>query len=416
MYDPYAEFTKHILPNGLEVHHVFWDRPWVVVEIVVHSGSREDPVEMPGLAHFVEHVVSKNIPNRELDQSRRFFKTCGGQFGLGRTSYLSTKYDFRVPSDIATFSEALEIVGSMLFEARIKNDVDQQRKIINREFSVEYPILQRLGWEMGTRKVLFRGHRLETWVGTLGRPESFLSTTEADLQGFYDKHYVPANISLVFVGGLSAKDIITLLENSPFGMQKSGTRNQIPKPFNQIPIVEDRSRTIKLSDYFNFKVDVAGYNASWTFPIDFPRQTFRVFDQMFREITFNEIREKRGMTYDMSFDYVDFQDIREYSVGVKVSSSDMPRIHELIRDCISMIPLRPDLFDEVVKSTTQQCLMVDVSGSDLASNCSHRLSLDHKIITTQDMWNELHKVRFDQMAEAAALLSSLRQYTFITCP
>ncbi|KKP80963.1 MAG: hypothetical protein UR80_C0013G0008 [Parcubacteria group bacterium GW2011_GWB1_35_5] len=50
MYDPYADFVKHVLANGLEVHSVSWDRPWIGMEIVVHSGGREDPVTIPGLA------------------------------------------------------------------------------------------------------------------------------------------------------------------------------------------------------------------------------------------------------------------------------------------------------------------------------------------------------------------------------
>lgn len=89
MYDPYADFKKTVLPNGLEVHSQFWERPWIGVEIVVHSGAREDPVEMPGLAHFVEHAVSKNIPNWEYDQSKEFFETCGGGAGFGSTNYAS---------------------------------------------------------------------------------------------------------------------------------------------------------------------------------------------------------------------------------------------------------------------------------------------------------------------------------------
>ena len=72
MYDPYAEFTKHVLPNELEVHSIFWDRPWIGMEIVVHSGGREDPVVMPGLAHFVEHVVNRNIPGMEYDKAKEF--------------------------------------------------------------------------------------------------------------------------------------------------------------------------------------------------------------------------------------------------------------------------------------------------------------------------------------------------------
>jgi zinc protease len=253
MYDPYTEFTKTVLENGLEVHSVFWARPWINMEIVVHSGGREDPVEMPGLAHFVEHVVSQNIPNWGFDQSKEFFETCGGRAEFGSTNYLSTRYRFCVPADPVIFREALAIFGSMLLGARIERDVERERKVISCEFNGRYPFRKRLDWDMCIRRALFKGHRLETWNRPLGRPEGFLSATEADLQSFYDKHYVPANISLVIIGGLPTEEVIDELEKSPFGTRKNGTRNPIPQPFNQIPIPAEQLQTVCLSDHVNFQ-------------------------------------------------------------------------------------------------------------------------------------------------------------------
>lgn len=416
MYDPYAEFTKHILPNGLEVHSVFWDRPWIGMEIVVHSGGREDPVAIPGLAHFVEHVVSRNIPNREFDQWKEFFETCGGRAEFGSTNYLSTRYKFGVPADLATFRKALTIFGSMLLGARIEKDVERERKVILREFNQRYPFLEKLEWDMGIRRALFRGHRLETWNRPLGRPEGFLSATEADLQGFYDKHYVPANISLVIIGGLSTNEVIAELERSPFGMRKDGTRNQIPKPFTQLPTPTERNKTVKLSDHVSFKFDQTEYKATWAFPMSFPHQARRVFDQVLGKILFDEIREKRGLAYSIGTDYTDFQDVYEYEIGGRISPEATPHIDELVRKCIEMVPSRQDLFDRKLKSLKQRCLMIDLAGQGLAGNAAAVLASDHRIIPMQEVWDDLQKVRFEQMAEATSLLSFERHYTFIICP
>ena len=416
MYDPYTEFTKHVLPNGLEVQSIFWDRAWIRMKIVVHSGGREDPVVMPGLAHFVEHMVSCNIPNHEFDQVKEFFETCGGKAEFGSTSYLSTHYEFSVPADRITFREALTIFGSMLLGALLKKDVEKERKIIFREFNVKYPFLEKLNWDMGIRKALFKGHRLETWNRPLGRPEGFLSATEPDLQGFYDQHYVPANISLVIIGGLPTKEVIVELEKSPFGVQKSGTRNQIPQPFGTLPIPTEQRKTVKLSDHVTFKVDQTEYKATWAFPANFPRQACRVFGQVLEKILFDEIREKRELAYSIGSSYRGFHDVYEYEINCKISPEATPYIDELVRKCISMVPSRHDLFDRKLKSCKQSCLMIDLSGSGLASSSAGDLVSDHRVIPMQEVWDELHKVTYEQMAEAATLLSSDRQYTFITCP
>ena len=416
MYDPYADFTKRILSNGLEVHSVFWDRPWIGMEIVVHSGGREDPVTMPGLAHFVEHVISQNIPNRRPDQLREFFETCGGRADFGSTDYLSTRYKFVVPADPAIFREALVIFGSMLLGVRIEKDVERERKVILREFNERYPFLKKLGWDMSVRKALFKGHRLETWNRSIGRPEGFLSTTEGDLQDFYDKHYVPANISLVVVGGLPTEEVITELEKSPFGIRKDGIRNLIPQPFNQIPIPAQQAMTVKLSDYVNLKVDQAEYKATWAFPADFPQQAHRVFDQVLGQVLFEEVREKRGLAYSIGTYCTGFHDVNEYVIGGRISPDATPVIDEIVRKCISMVTSRRDLFDRKLKSMKQKCLMIDLTGQSLASKSADDLESDHRIIPMQEVRDELQKVEFEQMAEAASLLAVERQYTFITCP
>lgn len=416
MHDPYTEFTKHVLPNGLEVHSVFWDRPWIGVEIVVHSGGREDLVTKPGLAHFVEHVVSKNIPKWEYAQSREFFEVCGGRANFGMTSYLSTIYKFAVPAEPGTFHEALTIFGLMLLEAQIKDNIERERNVILREFNERYPFLEKLNWDMDVRSSLFPEHRLETWNRPLGRPEGFMEITKKDLQDFYDKHYTPANMSLVVVGGLKTKDVISELKKGPFGDSKDGKRNPVLQQPYQIPNPQNNYRTVKLSDHVNFRVDQTEYMARWAFPADFPWQSCRVFNKMLKHLLFEEIRQKQGLTYSISTHYALFQDVNEYEIVSRVSPNATNHINELVRRCIEMVPSERNVFERKLESSKRECLMLDLSGQDLADDSANDLALKHQIIPQQESWDQLHKVTFEQMIEATSLLSTKRQYTFITCP
>jgi len=392
------------------------DRPWIRMEIVVHSGAREDQVKMPGVAHFVEHCVSQNIPNRTHDSVKQFIESVGGRAEYGRTNYLSTRYKFAVPADLSTFREVISIFGSMLLEARLEKDIERERKVIYREFNQRYPFLEKLEWDMTIRRSLFKGHRLETYNRPLGRPEGFLSATEADLQGFYDQHYTPANMSLVILGGLTTEEVIAELERSPFGKQKEGRRNPIPSMFNQFAIPMEQSHTVKMSDHVNFKVDQTGYKATWAFPLDFPRQARRVFNNVLGKILFDEVREKRGLAYSIGIDFEDLQDVCEYRIEGQISPEATPYINELVRKCISMVPSRRDLFDRKLESCIKQCLMIDHSGAGLCGECAGELVNHHRIIPMQEVWDNLQKVTFEQMEEVVALLSPERQYTFITHP
>lgn len=416
MYDPYAEFTKNVLPNGLEVNSVFWDRPWIEVSVAVHSGGREDPTSLSGLAHFVEHLVSKNIPDWEYDSAKEFFETVGGKVMFGATNYLATYYKFAIPADSSILKEALTIFGSMLLQGKMEKHVERERKVILREFNQRYPFLEKLEWDTSIRKALFKGHRLETWNRPLGRPEHFGIATESDLQNFYDTRYVPANMSLVVVGGFQTAEVLAALGESPFGMQKVGGRNPVWPSLTKFVIPEEHSRIVKMSDYANFKVDQTEYNAVWAFPIDFSRPARRVFDRMLGKILFDEIRQKRELAYSFGTNLVNYEDVFEYVVSGRVSPEVTNGIGEIVRKCIEEIPTRKDLFEQVLKSCIQKCYMLDQSGGEIVTNSTDDLIYRRRIIPIQEEWDELQTVTFDQMAEAAALLSPKHQYTFIISP
>jgi predicted Zn-dependent peptidase len=415
MYDPYADFTKQTLINGLEVHSVFWERPWVRVEVIVHTGGREDPGVKLGLAHFVEHLVSKNIPNLTYDQAKEFFETTGGWANFGSTGYLSTKYRFGIPADLPMFRQVLDIFGSMLLEARIEKNIERERDIVTREFNERYPFREKLEWDLAAQRALFPGHRLETWTRALGQPEGFQSVTAEDLQCFYDQQYVPANISLVIVGGFRPEEILRELNRSPFGKRKFGTRNLIQQPLNFLPVVTEHEKLIKYSKYFNCQIDQTAYTAKWSFPADFPHQARRVFRQVLDKILFQEIREKRGLAYAVDVGYTDYQDICEFRIGSQINPNATSSIGGLVRSCLEMIPSRLDLFDRVRKSLLQKYLMTDLSGEDLAVEAVNDLASDQRIITLQETKEGLEQVRFEQMNEMLQFLTPSRQHTFIAC-
>lgn len=416
MYDPYADFTQNTLSNGIQVYSTFWDRPWVTVDVVVHAGGREDPVDRLGLAHFVEHVVSYNVSGWEREQARHFFEVNGGWVDFGATDYLSTRYRFCIPSELETCRTALSIFGSMLLWARTEKSVERERQVIKREFNDCYLLQEKMVWKTIIRKALFKGHRLETWSGPIGTPEGFLSATEADLQSFYDRYYVPANMSLVVVGGLQTKDLLTELERSLFGVCKSGVRNPISQPLKQIPIPATQALTVRISDYVDLKVDRTGFKTVWAFPSDYPRQARRVFDRVLKRILFEEIREKQGLAYAVNVSCTNYQDVCEYMIEGNVSPEATQKIADLVRKCIELVPRRQDLFERELNALMKQCLMVDCSGDAFADNSAEMLALFGRIMTVGEVFEDLQRVTHDQMAQIAAILSREQQYTFISHP
>ena len=144
MWDPYEELRYAQLPNGLSVCVGTWDRPWVKVSFVVHSGAKDDPIGKEGLAHFVEHMVSKNLAGYSQREAKEFFDNCGGYVEFGETSNFATIYRFCVPLDKNNLANALKIFGRLLITCDIKKHLDEERAVIVNEYKRKIPIKTRL--------------------------------------------------------------------------------------------------------------------------------------------------------------------------------------------------------------------------------------------------------------------------------
>lgn len=375
MYDPYADFTKQVLSNGLEVHTQYMDRPWIVMDVVVHTGAREDPKGLSGLAHFVEHLVCKNVPSLSRNKLNEFFEATGGDVSFGLTKYFATQYRFKVSNDPKVFREALRLFGMMLVTARLKNNIEQERKIIFQEFKNDFSFPEAFEWKRSSRKALLQGHPLELYVCPLGHPNDFLSAKQSDLQRFYDQYYVPANMSLVVVGGFNTDYVLSELEKSPFGVKKSGTRNSVPKPYTALVLPCVQSETVSASDYFDFKVEEADYCASWVIPTNILSQSMAVFERSLDKILFREVREKRSLAYKFGTKRYNFQDVFEYDVYAKFHTEAIPYFNKLVTECIESASTDRSLFERNISAIRREWYMVDLSGATLAKESANDLAL-----------------------------------------
>lgn len=418
MYDPLASFEKNTLPNGLDIYSYHVPRPWAIVRFVIHAGAHEDPVVLPGLAHFVEHCVSNNIEGTSKKYVSEYLMSQGGSCMLGSTTYKTTQYSFKIPIDKKVLQQALSFFGNMLITANLKEKVENERSIIIREFNERYSVQEQLEWQMAIRAALFKGNRLETYNRPLGRPSGINSITEADLQSFYDRYYVPANISVIVAGGFEKKDVLDLLIQSPFGTEKKGERNVIPTPFTNFvnPTPEEQNLTIKISDYTTMKIDRASYDAQWAFPISFPRKDRMVFSAVLKEILNEEIREKEGLAYSIGLEYGTYHDIAEYKISGVVSPDAIGRIDDIVRACIYSVTDHEDMFNKKLLNMKVSHFMDDASITNIVNEAASDLSDYQRLITLEEDFLLFEDVRFDRVNEMIALLAKERQHTFINMP
>jgi predicted Zn-dependent peptidase len=418
MHDPYAAFEKTILPNGLRIYTntLYREHAWIVVEIVIHAGSRLDPSGKSGLAHFTEHAVSENIPGINYREANDYLESVGGNGRFGSTSSDATRYSFRIPADKDTLRKALDIFGSMLFLGRLTENIERERSVIKQEFNRRFPFRERHGWNMATLQSLFPGHWLGSWMQTLGIPEEFLLISQNDLQSFYNTHYTPANTSMVIVGGISPDEVSAIIAHSPFGINAPGERNPIPVALDTLPVPTGHLLRVSIADHVSFKMQAMEYKTTWSVPASFVGHACSILAPMLDRLLTAEVRERHALTYSIGTSPESYLDVGTFEVSAAIGPELGPRMDEIITKCIRSIPAQRALFDQKKRAAMQSCFMADVTGRILA-DCAIGHLIDHnRIITLQERWNALESIKFEQVAAMTEALRPDRQFTCVLGP
>ncbi len=419
MWDPYAEFEKAVLPNGLTVHVAHWsERPWESVGFLVHSGAEHDPVGLEGLAHYVEHLISENAPVSKKN-IEAFFEETGGSVCLGMTGYPSTSYRCFVPIDKVVLTRVFSIFGKMLLCTKLERAIERERQVINGEFRRSFPLKFAYDLKVREQKALYAGYWLERFVSPLGAPDSIGRITRADLQSYYDTHYTPANMSIVCIGGKTLSEITELLLDSPFAMSKVGVRTPLPIPVVEVSPLLETHYVMEMSKHFTVeaKADSMEYETVARIPGSVRPALVGIMGAMFDEVLNEEVREQRAWAYAINSSASNFRRFYGFSIncnGLDVKVID--KIEEVVEVCIASMIDREDLFEQTKRRNLAGVYMMDPRAKDVCDESLEHLSDFQRIRSLREYCDELSAITMGEMRDVLRWLRPEQRWTIITKP
>lgn len=206
--NPADGVREHTLANGLTVL-VKEDRtaPLASVWCWYRVGSRHETAGLTGVSHWCEHMNFKGSANIPRDQVKGIIEPYGG-FWNGYTWVDMTAYVETASADALDrmlFIEAERMSGCLYHP----DDVASERTVIISELE---------GAENDPDQVLDQAVIAEAFTAhpyrhpTIGWIADLRSMTREDLYGYYRRHYVPNNATLVVVGDVEAADVFARAE------------------------------------------------------------------------------------------------------------------------------------------------------------------------------------------------------------
>lgn len=419
LWDPYADFQKSILPNGLSVYHNFWDRPWLKVGFVVHSGSFADIRGKEGTAHFVEHMMSKNIKGVSRKDAELFFRRIGGSAMFGSTGPMQTSYWFVIPAKPEILTRSLEIFGNMLLECSFDKYLERERNVILCEFGNRFPFgLMYDLYEIHKRKMLYEGLEIQHFKGNLGDKESIAGISKDDLLQYHALNYVPQNMSVVVVGGMKNEDFMDSLDGSIFSKNINGARRPLPQKCCTTPGPIETKYELVISELVNnTPINIASYESFVAIPGTASMKMLELFSGMMNHILDSEIRQRLGATYDIGLNITDYGQVKELRMGGKVSPAVIGHMNDIIEIGLGKIKNAKKLFSNIKTAKLSKYLLLDVSGHRLMEDSMEDLELHHHIFSLREEIALIDEVKFSDVCALADYVADAgKRWTLIEYP
>ena len=193
-----------VLDNGLTVVvKEVRTAPLVSLWCWYRVGSKDETPGVTGVSHWVEHMNFKGTTNIPRDDMKGLIDRFGGFWNgytwIDQTTYMETASTDAL--DTMLFIEA-ERMGGCLYD---KDACDSERTVIISELQGnENDPDQLLDTELTATAFKAHPYRHPT-IGWLSDLETM---TRDDLYGYYRRHYIPNNATLVVVGDVSVADAL----------------------------------------------------------------------------------------------------------------------------------------------------------------------------------------------------------------
>ena len=260
---PHSETLK----NGLRVVYVPCEAESVAFGLFISSGSRYEEARVAGISHFIEHMLFKGTPTRRPIDITRAIEGRGGNFNAF-TGEEATCYYAHLPDEY--LNEAVEILGDMYLNASMPDDeFAREKQVVIEEIRMYADEPDAVAME-NLQRSLFP-------CNPVGAPVAGSAASLSPLKP--GRHTVPAIVPVDF---------------------------SVP-PVAEVSVTKDVNQAQLALGYRSFGIhDPRKYAATVMDAILGRGMSSRLFQ---------EVREKRGLSYDISSRMQFFEDAGMFTVS-----------------------------------------------------------------------------------------------------
>lgn len=397
-------FFQTKLSNGLRIGLRRSRSKGVYCGVMVHAGSRYDPVGQEGIAHLVEHMLFKGTGKRTGMQILRRLEEVGGSLEAFTTKDYMCLYAV-VPRSY--FPRAVELLSDLLFDSVFPDkELSTEIKVVEEEIHL---------YKDTPSDLIMDVHEEFFWENTplahpiLGSKESVNSITREQCMSFAESAFRPDNMVFTCIGDVSEETVTSVC------------RKYLDRPNFDIGASQPKTLSVSISEATHFNrieekpfyaqshVVIGGGSVSMQDPHRLTASLllgYLVGDSSTSLLNV-ELREKRGLVYTVEGSACAMRDTGYWQIYFGCDEQSLHKAIRITNRCLDRVcaeGISPKRLKKwIIQTKGRLMLEEDDNESTFLRLCKEMLYLD-KVYTPLELSEMIETITTEDTKRLAATL------------
>ncbi|MBI4581699.1 MAG: insulinase family protein [Planctomycetes bacterium] len=220
-------FVQERLDNGLTVLiEVMPHVSSAACGFLVRTGARDDPRELAGVSHFLEHMMFKGTAERTWEQVNVEFDEMGSYYNAYTSKDRTFYYGWVQTSDL---DRQLDLLADMMRSTLPADQFDLEKNVVLEEIAMAKDDLASVAYDFLHERV-YADSSL-AWP-VLGYEQTIREMTREKMGEYFARRYAPNNLILLVAGNVEPARVLATAERVCGGwppVDELGPARQVPR-------------------------------------------------------------------------------------------------------------------------------------------------------------------------------------------
>lgn len=391
-------YNNIVLQNGIKLISIKKDTGVVSVHMGMKIGPLYEKRSQRGISHFVEHMLYKGTSTRTNEGLNCDLENLGGEYNAytdhNCTVYSATALCSEVDSILGVFSD---MVQNSIFP---EEEIAKEKEVILSEIRCGRDDLEQYSFKR-INEIAFKNSPLK--YETIGESKTIKNFARAELLEFYESLYVPNNCCISIVSPYEHEFIKELVMEHFGGWAEKELKTADVAFEKNIPAVETSYKK-------NIEQSTILYLFTFHGISKQEEMALKVFNHKFGEssnsILFRELREDRGLAYDV-YTHLDLtKNVKTLYIYTAVGEENVQEAIDAIESCISRVKSEEIVFDENTIELMKKVMNTAVAftledSTDIGNYVLHQLIEDESVLEFVEDMERLERIKKEDVYEIA---------------